>query len=157
MIQLTIESYGEQIVNRTLTRFEGEFENPRHTLEAIGMMLREAVEKQFDTEGRHASGGWPALAQSTKERKAQLGLDPHILRATDRLRQALIRKFDPEHVEHVAGDSLTFGATVPYGVYHQSSQPRKRLPYRPPVALSQEDKRSIVKTVQRQMIESARA
>lgn len=146
--RLTIEGLGEKIVDRELTRFSDRLEQPTEALEVVATLLREAVEQQFATEGQHASGGWPKLAQSTIDRKARLGLDPHILRATDHLMNSLIHKYDPDHIERLLGSSLVFGSTDSVGVYHQSSMARSKIPYRPPIALTQGDKMQMVKEMQ---------
>lgn len=145
---LSISTLGETIVERRLLGFASNLEQPQDALEEIGTILREVVEQQFATEGGHASGGWPKLSDARVAYKAQKGLDPHILRAADDLMNALTRKFDPAHIEQVEGDSLVFGASVPYGIYHQSSKARTKIPFRPPVALTEGDKRKMVKAVQ---------
>jgi phage gpG-like protein len=155
---------GENVIRRELLRFEEGLDRPETALRAAGDVLREATEAQFETEGFHASGGWPPLAASTviakRFRRSNLfgPTDTHILVATGRLRDALTKKFDPEHIERIdsSGTSLTFGAVTPYGVYHQSERPRTRLPRRPPVAPNEDDKRRIVKDMQRALIEQAK-
>jgi phage gpG-like protein len=144
------------IVARELMRFSSRLLVPLEALELAGTMLREAVEKQFDTEGGYASGGWPELAASTVAHKAREDLHSEILRATDALKDALTRKFDSRHVERVSAASLTFGATVPYGVFHQSTRPRTKIPYRPPIALTETDKRAMAKGMQAAILHSVR-
>jgi phage gpG-like protein len=155
-ITLSIESYGEKVVERVLSRFADDLAVPTVALQAIAGIMREETEAQFDTEGEHASGGWKPLARSTLERKERLGLDHRILRATGRLFESLTQQAAPDHIERLSGDSLVFGSAVPYGIYHQSSRPRTRLPYRPPVALNAEAKKRIVKTAQRALVEGMR-
>lgn len=143
---LVIESYGETIVQRELLNFEHGLLVPTKALEVVADMLRHAVERQFDTEGREASGGWPELADSTK---AKRGDDGHpILQVSEDLFNSLTRKFDPNHIERLSAESLTFGSTVPYGIFHQSSKPRTKIPFRPPVALTQATKAAMVRAVQ---------
>lgn len=155
MFTLSIVADGETIVERRLLRFAENMEHPQAALEVVGDVLREATEKQFDSEGGYASGGWKELAQSTIDRKARLGQDPRILRATDRLMESLTRKFDGDHIEQISGDTLTFGSSVPYGLFHQSSRPRTKIPFRPPVAITEEDKRTMVKRVQQALLAEA--
>lgn len=155
MFTLSIVADGETIVERRLLRFADNIEHPQAALEVVGDVLREATEKQFDSEGGYASGGWKELAQSTIDRKARLGQDPHILRATDRLMESLTRKFDSDHIEQISGETLTFGSSVSYGLFHQSSQPRTKIPFRPPVAITEEDKRTMVKRVQQALLAEA--
>lgn len=156
MLTISISSYGEKIVERQLLRFTENLENPRPALELAADHLRQAVEEQFDTEGGHASGGWKPLSQGRVEEKARLGLDPRILRATGALHESLTRKFDSRHIERLSGTSLTFGSTVFYGIFHQSSAPRTVIPFRPPIALTEQDKREMVKSMQRALIKGNR-
>lgn len=145
---LSITTEGEQVVNRVLMRFASNLATPRDALEEVGVIMRESVERQFETEGGYASGGWKPLTPAHVAYKARHGLDPHILRATDRLMASLTRKADSDHIERHEGDALIFGSRVPYGIFHQSSQPRTKIPFRPPVAITAEDKRKMVKRVQ---------
>lgn len=156
-MQLVISSYGETIANRTLTRFSDAVADPVEGLQEVATIMREAVEGQFESEGERASGGWKPLTPERVEAKQRLGLDPHILRATDALMNSLTLKFDPNHIERITGSALVFGSTVAYGIYHQSTLPRHVIPYRPPVALTEVDRREMVKVLQASMIEAARA
>ena len=126
-VTLHIQAFGENVVKRQLLRFAGDLEHPRQALEAAATIMREATEAQFDTEGGHASGGWPPLSAGRVKYKADHGLAPEILRATDRLKESLTRKFDPDHIELIedlSGGRLTFGTRVSYGIYHASTAPR---------------------------------
>lgn len=154
MITLSIEAYGETLVRESLMRFAGSLEAPAHALEEVATLLRLDVEKQFDTEGGYASGGWKALSEGRVQQKAKLGLDPRILRATGALNESLTRKYHPEHIERLSGSSLTFGSTVFYGIFHQSSRPRTVIPFRPPIAFTDADKREMLKTLQRSLLGS---
>lgn len=145
---LSITTEGETVVDRTLMRFSENLAQPTAALEEVGVIMREETEQQFTTEGGHASGGWKPLTPERVAYKRSHGLDPHILRATDRLMASLTRKADSDHIERIEGDALIFGSSVPYGVFHQSSKPRTKIPFRPPVALTVEAKRKMMKRVQ---------
>lgn len=151
-VWIEIESFGETIVKRQLLRFSDQLMAPAAALETAATMLRHAVEEQFESQGRYASGGWPALADSTVAHKAKYDLDPRILFATHTLFTSLTRKFDPQHIEHLSGDSLIFGSTVSYGIYHQSSRPRTKIPFRPPIAVTEGTKREMVREMQRALM-----
>lgn len=156
-MRVTIESYGESIVNRELVRFGRNTADLTDAMRDVGTIMREASEAQFRSEGGYASGGWPPLSDSRIAYKARHDLAPEILRATDTLMNSLTRKFDPLHVEHASADSLRFGSLVRYGIYHQSSRPRTKIPFRPPIALTELDKRRIVRTLQESILEGVRA
>lgn len=136
-------------MDRDLLRFEANLALPAVALMEAAVVLRAAEERQFDTEGGN-SGGWQQLAASTVAEKARKGLDPHILQATGRLKDSLTRKFSSDHVERLSADSLAFGSSVPYGIYHQTGT--SRMPSRPPLALSDADKVAIVKVIQRGLL-----
>lgn len=144
---LEVVALGEVLMRRDMLRFADNLAVPAEGLMAAGVKVREAIELQFDSEGGHASGGWAPLKASTVAEKARKGLDPHILRATDRLKDSLTRKFDPDHIEELVGpDTLRIGSTVGYGAFHQTGT--KRMPRRRPVALSEADKVAIMKAIQ---------
>lgn len=145
-VQVEILAFGDTIVRRDLMRFSANLAAPMAALEVAGVVLREAVEEQFDTEGHHASGGWAPLADSTVEQKARRGLRPEILQATGRLKESLTRRFDSEHIERLSPDHLTFGSLVPYGIFHHTGT--RRMPRREPVALTEGDKVRLVKEMQ---------
>jgi phage gpG-like protein len=165
-VAIRVAGTNEAIVRRDLLRFGENLTHLRDGFEDVGDIMREAVRQQFATEGRHASGGWPELADSTKANRArELGLSVRggalrddrgrfasaghpILRVHDDLYNSLVSKYDKRHVERPSDDSLLFGTTVPHAVFHQSTEPRTKIPYRPPVALSQGDKRQITKALQ---------
>lgn len=152
-MRLYIEAFGETVIDRQLTRFAANLAVPEAAWQVIGTMLRAGAERQFQTEGRYASSGWKPLAASTVAFKRRHDLDPRILRATNALMDSLTRKFDPRHIERpVSRTSFLFGSRVTYGVYHASTRPRSRLPYRPPVALVERDKRLLVKELQRALL-----
>lgn len=134
-----------------MLRFADQLAVPAVGLEAAGVVLREVTEQQFDTQGQHASGGWAPLAASTVAEKARKGLRPEILQATGRMKESLTRRFDSGHIEELRGpDTLAFGSRVPYAGYHQTGT--SRMPRRRPIALTEGDKRRIMKAIQLAMV-----
>jgi phage gpG-like protein len=148
---IDVQIFGEQIVRRRLVRFEHGAVDASLALREVVRILRSSTVANFASRGASSGSRWRDLAPSTVARKRRLGLDPRILRATHRLFNSIIGSGSPggdEHIEEIGPDSLRWGSTVPYGVYHGSSKPRHRIPYRPPVRLSDVDKRKIVKVLQ---------
>lgn len=158
-LRIEIVALGETVVQRDLAAFGRNMVDLTDAMHDVGTILREAAEKQFVTEGGHASGGWPPLADSTNRDRVRQGFPPvhPIMRRTERLLRSLTVRGDSEHVEEASGDSLRFGTLVPYAVYHQSSAPRHKIPYRPLVALTETDKRRIIKAIQRKIVEGVTA
>jgi phage gpG-like protein len=100
------------------------------------------------------SGGRVVWGYAAWKRKHYPGRK--ILRATGALFESLTRRFDGRHIERVSEDSLRFGTLVPYATFHQSTRPRRVMPYRPPVGLTEADKRAIVHAIQRRAMEGVR-
>jgi phage gpG-like protein len=143
--------FGEPVIRRRLVRFQNKVTHPVDGLARVARILEEGTRQNFATRGASGGSPWRDLAPSTVARKRREGLDPRILRATGRLYASLVGH-GPDHVESISGGQLTWGSRVPYGVFHQSSGPRTRLPYRPPVRLSQRMRRDAVRAMQQALV-----
>jgi phage gpG-like protein len=146
-----VEVFGEQIVHRRMVRFEAGLIDASDAFREIITLLRASTVANFRTRGVSGGSRWRDLAPATVARKRRLGLDPRILRATHRLYNSFVSD-GADHVEEVGPVSMRWGSRVPYGIYHGSSQPRRVIPYRPPVKLSEVDKRDIAKILQRAIV-----
>jgi phage gpG-like protein len=63
-------------------------------------------------------------------KRKRFGFDYPLLVATGRLANSLLGPSNPGSISKITKLSLTFGTSVPYGVYHQSDEPRHRMPLR---------------------------
>lgn len=152
-MRIEIQAFGETELSREILTLGRRAEDPLPALNAVHEHFLKLEEEQFDTEGAAgADGSWAPLAPSTVARKAAAGLDPRILHATLELRKSLSESSDGNHVYRPTPDGAFMGSAVPYGVFHQSREPRHRLPRRPPVSLSEEDKVEWIKIVQRWLV-----
>lgn len=169
----TVEAtvFGEQVVRRRFVRFAQRATDASPAFRQVVRILREATIENFATRGVAGGSRWRDLAPATRARKRRLNQDPRILRATGRLYHSLVGvpgstgrsdrtgRFEPgvgDHIEQIGPTELKWGSRVPYGVYHQSSAPRRVIPYRPPVRLSERRKREIAKALQRAIVEGSR-
>ncbi len=64
------------------------------------------------------------------EKKAKVGHDYPLLVRTGALSASLLGPNNKGSVSKITPLSLTFGTSIPYGIYHQSDEPRKRVPLR---------------------------
>jgi phage gpG-like protein len=145
------DSVGEDLVEHRLLGMGMRAEQLSPVLHAIADDLRTLEARLFQGQG---FGAWPALKQSTKERKASEGLDPRILHATLALRDSLSK----EHAggfEIVTGDSLHFGTSVPYATFHKTGT--RNMPKRDPLIVKETDRRRWTKMIQRFIVEADRA
>jgi phage gpG-like protein len=172
-MELAIRVFGEEIIRRRFLRFARRAEDSSEGFREVVRILRESVVENFATRGVAGGSRWRDLLPATIAAKRRKGLDPRILRATGRLygslvgpeastgraRHDLSGAFIPggrDHIEEIGPTSMRWGSRVPYGVFHQSSAPRRVIPYRPPVSLTDRRKREITKALQRSMVEGSR-
>ncbi len=101
----------------------------------IANLLERHVAAQFSSQGKRLGNPWRPLAPSTVKARARrwgyyrrpsaagVGSTRPILTWSARLRKSF-RRGSPDHVRQVASSGLTWGSSVPYGIYHDSPAPR---------------------------------
>jgi len=76
-------------------------------------------------------GQYPDLAPSTKNEKFRdFGFRYPILKRTGRLERSVTSANSPDSISFVGKKTLIIGTSVPYGIFHQSDEPRKKIPLR---------------------------
>ncbi len=78
----------------------------------------------------------PGMYQPLSRRRAaykirKYGSEFPILVATGRMINSILNPKDPEAIYVLGKQTLVLGTMNPYAIYHQSSEPRKVIPYRP--------------------------
>jgi len=112
-------------------------------------LLRQISTVQFLTEGAHGSGGWPALAQSTIDKKKAAGQSPWIERASEDLFNSLTGD-GRGSIADVSSDWLRYGTSIPYAGFQQSGT--RHMPQRRLVQLTEEERKEFVRVVQRFLV-----
>jgi phage gpG-like protein len=150
-LELRIESFGDVQLSRRMLRFG---ENVGDLSPAFRQIVDDFAKLGFDqfaSEGRKASGGWAPLAASTIARK---GHDT-ILSATGDLETSLTGTQDGGlRRVHITDDEMEYLSLVPYAGYHQTGT--ARMPRRRPFELRARDRASVVKRLQRHIVEGLR-
>lgn len=79
-----------------------------------------------------SEGQYPDLSENYKpEKKKAVGFLYPILKRTGALERSLTTPTDPDTIlEIVNQDTLFIGTRVKYAIYHQSDEPRKKIPLR---------------------------
>ena len=78
------------------------------------------------------AGLYQDLNEKYKIRKMKaVGFVYPILVFSGRLKDSVTNAGSGETIRQINATSMTLGSTVPYGVYHQSTEPRTVMPYRP--------------------------
>jgi phage gpG-like protein len=131
---------------KTLSALEQNVD-PRNILQQAAEIIRSDVIAQFQSGGIPS---WKPLATSTIRQKRAAGYPRHnqkgeevqslkqngvfgpenILIRSGALFSSWTQKQDPDHIEEIDGDTLTFGSSLDYAAYHQTGSGRG-LPARP--------------------------
>lgn len=82
---------------------------------------------QFTLKG---SGLYPPLSPDYAARKARQFPGAPILVASGRLRDSVTQKSHFDNIIEVGRQFLVMGTKTPYGIFHQSDAPRKKIPLR---------------------------
>lgn len=135
------EIEGVPAIRHELVGFRDRALDAGPVLAAVLVDMRRLEIELFDTEGR---GEWPELAQTTKERKAQMGYPAKILQATEALYDSLTGG-GAGHVERITEYEVIYGTTIPWAGFHQTGT--SKMPARPPVDVREEDVRRWSKMV----------
>lgn len=151
MIHLFGEVLGSAQLDRALTRIESASQNLTEPLEEVGDEFRAIEAEHFDAEGP----GWAPLSPKYAARKLRLYGDKPILRATDKLYRSMTIKGAEGNVSRVQPMSAEFGTSIFYAIFHQTGT--VKMPAREVIMLNEDDKRSLVRVVQRYMIATGQA
>lgn len=141
--------HGEKVLHRSLLRFADRAEDMRPAWPHVAAIFEGATRRNFQTRG--ASGGlrWASLSPAYAARTGRKP-DERILRLTGRLFESFFS--GPDHIFESEPDGMRWGSRVDYGKFHQSRRPRRKLPYRPPVNLSENAKREAVRVIHRRLV-----
>lgn len=72
----------------------------------------------------------PRMSRYQRAKLKAVGFDYPLLVRTGRLAASMLSPSAPGAIAQITAVSLTIGTTVAYGIYHQSSAPRKIIPLR---------------------------
>lgn len=143
-LRFTFAVEGDVQIDRTLVRFHENASDARplwdHLADRFGALER----RQFDSEGRYGSGGWPALSPRYAAWKARHYPGKRILERDGDLRDSLTRR--PFGIEVIEARSMTLGSGVPYHRFHQLGD---GVPQRRAVELPESERRTWLRTIQR--------
>lgn len=147
---IQLSAFGEKQVSREIMRVGQYAGDATPVMRVLARYWLKELARNFDTAGRHASGGWAPLKPSTVADKRSKGLDPRILHATLRLRRSLTEVGAPDGIRIIAPHQAAVGTTVPYARYHQTGT--RKMPRRRPLELNEAARKRSVKIVQRYII-----
>lgn len=153
MIHFVGTVLGDVQLERALTRIVSASKNFTEPFELVGEDVRKFTNERFDNEGY---GDWPPLAPSTIARKIRLYGNPKtILKASESLVDSLTIKGAAGNVTRIFPTLAEFGTSIFYAIFHQTGT--SRMPAREIFLLREEEKRQVVRTIQRYLIASGQS
>lgn len=155
-MRFRLDVHGETLVNRELERIGRRPTNAEPAFQAIAEDMLDITRSNFQSQGAARSGGWAALAESTKARK-QASHDPtiranwnRILHATEALFKSLTQRGSADALLIVQPTWMAYGSLLPYARLHQTGT--SRMPQRRPVQFNEFDKRQFIQRIQRYVL-----
>lgn len=155
MIRFTADVSGDVQLDRAFNRVSGFISDFRSVWPAAAQAFYEIETEQFASQGaKGASGKWAPLSPAYAKFKAVEFPGQPILRATSSLFDSLTRPDALDSIYRSEPMQLTMGSKAPYALMHQTGA--GRLPARPPISLSENDKRKIQKAIQSELVRFTR-
>lgn len=141
-IRFQLDVDGEQQLDRGLSRFGKALTDVRPFFETMENVLERSIAQQFATQG---AGRWrPLSARYAAWKASRMGSKP-ILQASGELMRSFKRR-------RMTKDRLEWGSQLKRGVFHHRGT--RKMPQRKIVWLSEGEKRSAMKELQRFLVSS---
>lgn len=155
MLRFTGEIDGLPAFDRAFNRVEEYIKDFRSIWPNVAKEFYAIEEDQFSSEGAHgASGKWAPLSPAYKKWKTEHFPGQTILKLTNALHESLTRPDAGDSIYRLDADEMTLGSRTPYATAHQRGG--GSLPARPPISLTDEDKRRIQKAIQVPLVQFIR-
>lgn len=151
-MNISIRVNGTDAVSRRLLNMESRVSNLEPAFRSIAKMMQTVSRRQFDSQGRSGGSGWTPLKSATVARKRSQGKDSRILHADKKLRQSLTVRGSSGHEEEFSKSRMFYGTSVDYAIHHQRGAPGANVPQRKIIELNNEDRREMVKRVQKHIV-----
>lgn len=146
---------GIPVLDRAFIRVEERISDFRFLWPSFAAEFYAIEREQFASEGaKGASGKWAPLSPAYKAHKELTYPNMPILQATTALYQSLTGSDAADSVFRPEADQLTIGSRAPYGTAHQRGA--GSLPSRPPISLTEADKRRLTKAIQLPLVQFIR-
>ncbi len=149
----TISVAGDKQISRGMSRLAENVKDLREPFKEVVRLFWQSTEEQIDSAGGRGGSSWEALAPSTLERKRRGGFPDTIMVRTGNLRDSLSSMGNSSTVEEIGKLSLRLGTDLPYAIYQHQGH---GIPARPLIALTESDKREMMRTIQRYLVKEAR-
>jgi phage gpG-like protein len=143
MFRFRLVIAGETQMDRGIVRFADGITDYRPIWPVIEDDFYAQEKAQFKTEGVEGGLKWQELSPEYAGWKEVRYPGKPILERTGDLERSLTSGNDPNAVRIRERKTLTLGSKIPYAIYHQSPAPRKKLPRRPEIMLTEAFKNGV--------------
>lgn len=155
MIRFTADISGDVQLDRAFNRITQLITDFRDVWPAVAEAFYEIETEQFNSQGsKGASGKWAPLSPAYAAYKAKAFPGEPILQATHSMVNSLTSPEALDSIFRVDPMELVIGSKAPYALAHQTGG--GRLPARPPISLSENDKRKLQKAIQAGLVKFTR-
>ena len=154
-IKISMTILGDKQLNRAFSRFGDSVDDLRPAWKKVSEKLFKISAKQFDTQGGSgASGGWTPLSDNyLLWKQAQVGNQPILVFSGD-MRRSLTQK-GGQNILEMKRDHMKWGTRVGYATVHQKPQ-SSPIPQRKIIDLNEQDKRDLMREIQRHLVDVAK-
>lgn len=153
MTGFTFTVAGDKQLVRSLSRFGEDVKDLRPAFRLIAASFREIERKQFESQGTYGAGGWVSLSPSYAEWKELNYPGRQILQLTGALMASLVGKTS-DSIEEIEKLVMAIGSKLNYALFHQTGT--GRMPARPVIKLTEEDKRGWMKILHKFLVSEAK-
>lgn len=151
----SFELEGVEVFSRAFNRLEQGIDDFRSIWPNVAKEFYAIEHEQFASEGAHgASGKWAPLSPAYRKWKETHFPGQPILKLTHSLYESLTSPDAPASIFRIERDEMTLGSRVEYATAHQRGS--GRMPARPPISLTEDDKRRLQKAIQVGLVQFTR-
>lgn len=155
MVKFSAEILGVEVLNRAFNRVEEHISDFRQVFRGVPNVFYAIEAKQFGTQGGSgASGKWAALSPAYAKYKAKAFPGMPILQATTSLVDAMTSPDAPDSIFRMDANELVLGTQREGATAHQRGS--GKMPARPIISFTEEDKRQITKAIQAELVQFTR-
>jgi phage gpG-like protein len=153
--KIVISVDGKDEFNRVFTRLDANFDDLTPIWPDVRDKFWLIEGEQFDSEGsKGAAGPWKQLSKRYEAQKVdRYGAGKKILEATGELRESLTGD-NPGSFYWADKKEMAIGTVLPRGIYHHRGN--DKMPARPPISMSDDQKRDLMKVVQVSLVKQLR-
>lgn len=157
MFRFKMDIAGDVQIDRGIARFADCVADYRPIWSVIEDDFYAQEKDQFKTEGSEGGEKWQPLSPAYAGWKQRHFPGKPILQRSGDLEKSLTTGDDPNSVKIEGRKVLTLGTRLPYAIYHQSLAPRRVLPWRPEIRLTEAFARSVMHHIQTYLVQIASA